>query len=185
MAAAAVGLAVTLLLAACSGDDEAGGDTSTTTEPPASETTAVPTTLGQLAQAEADVRAAYEAYWAMSERLAAAPDPEDPEIAELTTGTAREALTTLQTQFVTEGHVVEFQQEHAHDVLSIEIDGATAHLSDCYVDDAIRKDAVTGETLLDATATLHLDVTLVDDQGGWKVSRVQRLDAWEGIVACG
>jgi hypothetical protein len=184
VAAAAVGLAVMLLLAACSGDDEAGGDTSTTTEPPASETTAAPTTLGQLAQAEADVRAAYEAYWAMSERLAAAPDPEDPEIAELTTGTAREALTTLLTQFVLEGHVVEFQDDYAHEVLSVEVDGAIAHLRDCNVDHAIKSDRETGTLIDEATGTLLLDVRMVEEAGSWKVDQLDRVGIWDGVVPC-
>lgn len=177
-------VAVALPLVACGGDD-AGGDTAPTTEQPDTTTTEAPTTtLSPEQQAEAEVRAAYDAYWVMSERLAAAPDPQDPEIAERTTGSARDAVTTLLTQFLTQGRTVDFLADYSHDVLSVELDRTSALLRDCYVDHAAQLDAETGEIVLEATATLHLEVTLVAESGAWKVSNVNRLDAWEGTVPC-
>jgi hypothetical protein len=178
-------VAAALPLVACSGgDDDAGGDTATTQPPETTTSVAPTTTLSPEEQAEADVRAAYDAYWAMSERLAAAPDPQDPEIAERTTGDALDSVTTLLTQFLTQGRTVSFLADYSHDVLSVDIDETSALVRDCYVDHAAQIDAETGDVVLEATATLHLEVTLVSDSGAWKVSDVKRLDAWEGIVQC-
>ena len=177
-------VAIALPLVACGGDDDAGGDT-TTTEPPKTTTTAAPTTtLSPEQQAEADVRAAYDAYWAMNQRLAASPDPRDPEIAERTTGGARDALTTLLTQFLSEGTAVEFQPDNVHDVLSVETDGDSAQVRDCHVDHSAKVDAESGELVQEATATLHLDMRLVNEGGAWKVDHIERLGIWDGIVAC-
>src|SRR5918997_6646155 len=133
-------LAVALI--ACGGSDDARGQT-TTTVPPATSTTtsASSTTLDPAQQAEADVRAAYDAYWAMNQRLAAAPDPQDPEIAERTSGGARDAITTLLTQFLTEGYTVNFEEEYAHEVLEVEVEDGSARIRDCYIDHASRLDA--------------------------------------------
>ncbi len=178
-------VAVAMSLVACGGDDDPGGDT-TTTKPPDTTTTVAPTTtLSPEQQAEADVRAAYDAYWAMNQRLAAAPDPQDPEIAERTTGGARDAITTLLTQFLSEGTAVQFQGDNAHDVLSVETDGNSAQVRDCHVDHSAKVDAESGELIQEATATLHLDVGLVNEGGSWKVDHIERLGIWDGIVACG
>jgi hypothetical protein len=177
-------VAIALPLVACGGDDDAGGDT-TTTEPPKTTTTAAPTTtLSPEQQAEADVRAAYDAYWDMSERLAAAPDPQDPEIAERMTGSARDAVTTQLTELMATGQAVTFGDRNAHDVTEVTVEGGTARVRDCHVEDGRRYDVTSGETTLEALATVSLDIRLTHEGDAWKVSELRRTDAWEGEVAC-
>ena len=179
-------VAIALPLVACGGDDDAGGDT-TTTEPPKTTTTAAPTTtLSPEQQAQADVRAAYDAYWAMSERLAAAPDPQDPEIAELVTGTAATTLTDHLTTLTAQRRAVQFGEDYAHAILAVELggDGTSAVVSDCYVDHSAEVDAQTGGVIREATFTNRFDVTLALESGTWKVSRIERLAGWEGVTTC-
>lgn len=179
-------VAVTLPLGACGGDDDAGGDT-TTTEPHETTTTVAPTTtLSPEAQAEADVRAAYDAYWVMSERLAAAPDPQDPEIAQRVTGSAADTLTDHLTTLSAQRRAVQFGDDYTHAILAVEVgaDGASAVVSDCYVDHAAEVDAQTGDVIREATFTNRFDVTLALQSGAWKVAQIERLGNWEGVTTC-
>lgn len=179
-------VAVTLPLVACGGDDDAGGDI-TTTEPPETTTTvASTTTLSPEQQAEADVRAAYDAYWVMSERLAAAPDPQDPEIGERATGTAATTLTDHLSTLSAQRRAVQFGEDYAHEILAVEVgdDGTSAVLSDCYVDHSSEVDAQTGDVVREATFTNRFEVTLALDAGAWKVAQIERLANWEGVTTC-
>src|SRR3954469_6169110 len=87
---------VVVLAAACSsgGGGSAGGTTTTTTS------TTVPTT--STTTVEDAVREAYLAYWKMIDRLAAAPDPNDPELADRAVdpilSNARDVLTSQRTR---------------------------------------------------------------------------------------
>lgn len=167
-------------LAACGGDDSTGAST---TDPPRTESPS--TTLAPAEQAEAEVRAAYDAYWAMSERLAAAPDPNDPEIAERTTGGARDALTTRLTQLMTEGLAIIFADGNAHTVTSVRTEDTTARLRDCHVDAAMQVDVASRQIVEEATSTFLLEVTLTLEGNSWKVSRLSDIDSWAGSVPCG
>jgi hypothetical protein len=133
---------------------------------------------------EAEVEAAYLAYWEMNERLAGAPDPADPEIERLSMGSAKDRLVSGITGFVTKGQTVRFNDAYAHEILSIDLMGDKAQLQDCHVDDATIVDAETGEEIQSAVATNHLDVTLTRTSEGWKISGVERIGIWEGVTAC-
>lgn len=173
--------ALAMGLAACGGDDSTGAST---TDPPRTESPS--TTLAPAEQAEAEVRAAYDAYWAMSERLAAAPDPNDPEIAERTTGGAKTTLTDHLTTLSALGTAVQFGAQYAHDVATVELDanGTSAIVSDCYVDDAREVDVRTGDVLRESTFTNRFDVTLRLESSAWKVAQIERLGSWEGVKPC-
>lgn len=183
LAIAALVAVFALLPTACGGDggEDADEDDPTTT-PPAegSSTTATAPSV------EAEVEAAYLAQWEMNERLAAAPDPDDPEIDKWTVGAAKDDLVDALTTLVAQGQAVRFDAEYSHDVLSIEVasDGESAQLMDCNVDDATVIDAATGEELESATATNYLDVSLTLTADGWKVEGFDRLEVWEGERQC-
>src|SRR5918994_5705071 len=86
--AAAVACALLVLSPGCGGDDGEAADEGTTTS--TSETTVASTTTTQ--DPEAEVEAAYLAYWEMQQRLAEAPNPSDPEVRQRTTGPALDKL---------------------------------------------------------------------------------------------
>ena len=170
--------------AACGGDgQEADEGDPTTTAPDEDPSTDDPTTTAP--SVEAEVEAAYLAYWEMNERLAGAPDPTDPEIERLSMGSAKDRLVSGITGFVTKGQTVRFNDAYAHEILSIDLMGDKAQLRDCYVDDATVLDADSGEEIESATSTLYLAATLTLTPEGWKVSRVERLNLWDGVRPCG
>jgi hypothetical protein len=186
LAATALVAVFALSTAACGGSDGDDADDDPTTTEPADEssTTADPTTTAP--SVEAEVEAAYLAQWEMNERLAAAPDPDDPEIDEWTVGAAKDDLVDALTTLVAQGQAVRFDAEYSHDVLSIDVasDGQSAQLKDCNVDDATVIDAATREELESATATNYLDVSLTLTADGWKVEGFDRLEVWEGVRQC-
>jgi hypothetical protein len=170
-------------LAACGGDgEEADEHDPTTTAPNDDQSADDPTTTAP--SVEAEVEAAYLAYWEMNERLARAPDPADPEIERLSMGSAKDRLVSGITGFVAKGQTVRFNDAYAHEILSIDPAGDKAQLRDCYVDDATVLDADSGEEIESATSTLYLAVTLTLTPEGWKVSRVERLNIWDGVTQC-
>jgi hypothetical protein len=182
LAATALVAAFALSLAACGGDDAEDADDDPTATAPADDSTTTTTAPS----VEADVEAAYLAQWDMNVRLAAAPDPDDPEIEKWTVGPAKDDLVEALTTLVAQGQAVRFDAEYSHKVLSIEVasDGQSARLTDCNVDDATVIDAATGEELESATATNHLDVSLTLTADGWKVEGFDRLKVWEGVRQC-
>lgn len=185
LATAALVAVFALLPAACGGDDgEAADEDDPASTAPAEESSTTADATTTVPSVEAEVEAAYLAYWEMNERLAGAPNPADPEIERLSMGTARDRLVSGLTGFVTKGQTVRFNDAYAHDILSIDSDGDTAQLRDCHVDDATVLDAQSGEEVDSAIATNHLDVTLTRTSDGWKISRVERIGIWEGVTQC-
>jgi hypothetical protein len=179
-------VAVALPLVACSsGDDDAGGDT-TTTQPPETTTSVAPTTtLSPEEHAEADVRAAYDAYRRMSERLAAAPDPEDPEIDQRVAGAARDKLLDSLTTMQAHQERIEFGPANSHRVAEVVVEGSTATLTDCIVDEGVRISDLTGErTEFPATAGLFV-VTMESGNSGWLVTSISKPPAAEVEPTCG
>jgi hypothetical protein len=134
-----------------------------------------------------DAQAAYVAYQQMLERLVIAPDPDDPEIAERSTGAAQDDVVELLGGYDGSGQAVEFGTRHEHHVYDVAVDGDTATVVDCFVSDArvvdessrriVRGDPEGGSASV-VTATLVLDG---DD---WKVERIEAM-AVEPPQSCG
>jgi hypothetical protein len=153
----------------CHNDDDSSSSTDRTT------TTQSP---------EAEVEAAYLAFWDTAVRLAESPDPNDPDIEQRASGDALadlvDGLRALQTanQRTVSGPAT------THDVLSVEIEEDTAHIDDCAVDESQLVDVTTGQTKAEGTTTTRWAVTLVKTDAGWLVDQFNRVNAWEGVVAC-
>jgi|GEM_PF-4060478 len=178
-----IGAAVLVaLLAACSGG---GGDaavtTTTATTLPAS---SAPTTT--TLSPEAEVEAAYLAYWKMVDRLSAAPDPNDPELEQRAVdpvlSSARDVLTTSAARG--EVTVTPPNAEYSHSIQSIELHGTEATVRDCSVDDQVvlNRD---GQVIDGAVTTKHYIATLVRTGAVWKVSDVKIVEQAAGALSCG
>ncbi len=157
-------------LTSCGGDDDAPPD------PPSSS----PTTTSP----EAEVESAYLAYWDMVAEVTSAPDPESPAIAEHSVDPARSELLTSVREFQAAGEAVHIGEDYGHAVSEVAIDGETATLRDCAVDDAAVVDVESGEVARQSTTTSLLDVTLVRQQGEWRVSTVSSTQNWDGATTC-
>ena len=182
---AAALVAVLALSAACGGSDRDDADDDPTTTEPAEEssTTADPTTTAP--SVEADVEAAYLAYWEMVERLAQAPEPDDPEIEARSTGRVRNQLVDNLTTMRTEGQRIEFGPSNGHDVVNVDIDGASATVSDCVIDEGVQIDDATGERV-EYPATLGLlEATMVNSDNGWIVESIAKPPAALVEETCG
>src|SRR5215207_6993415 len=114
---------VLVLSSRCGNDDGEAADDGATTS--TSETTIASTTTTQ--DPEAEVEAAYLAYWEMNKRLSEAPDPNDPELGERATGTALDKLVDSLTTMRAAGERFVFGPEYSHLVESVEVsdDNAT------------------------------------------------------------
>jgi hypothetical protein len=161
-----------LVAGTCQSDDDAD-DTSPTTD--RTTTTVSP---------EAEVEAAYLAFWDMAVRLAESPNPDDPEIAQRASGDALADLVNGLRALQSQNQHSEFGPEYGHEVLSTEIDGETAIVEDCAVDDSKIVNVETGEIAVEGVGTQRLSVTLRRSDGDWVVDKFDQLDAWTGAVAC-
>jgi hypothetical protein len=181
LAATALVAAFTLSLAACGGDDGEDADDDPTATAPADDSTTTTTAPS----VEAEVEAAYLAYWEMAERLAQAPDPDDPEIDKRSIGRVRDELVDNLTTMRTQGQRIEFGPSNEHDVVNVDIDGTAATVSDCVVDEGVQIDEASGERVdFPATPGL-LEATMVSSEGGWIVESISKPPAALVEETCG
>jgi hypothetical protein len=176
---AAAGCALLVLSSGCGGGDgEAAGDGTTTST---SETTIASTTTTQ--DPEAEVEAAYLAYWEMQRRLAEAPNPSDPEVRQRTTGPALDKLVDSLTTMRSMGQTLRFGPRYSHKMTSVDLQADRATVRDCAVDDGTRVTANGEETSLQLSTSL-LETTLVDQGRDWLVESISELESWDGATSC-
>ena len=74
----------------------------------------------------------------------------------------------------------------SHDVHVVKIDGITASITDCFVDDSIVFDGVTGAVLNDKVGTHEQIGELVRNEttGQWRASGRKTLRELEGVQKC-
>lgn len=164
-------LVVVLTGATCSSDDDDAADD---TGPSSTPTTQSP---------EAEVEAAYLAFAEMGERLLQAPDPEDPEIAERTTGEARAELEGGLRSLRDSGMRYVLGEAYGHDVLSTEVDADQAVLKVCVVDDSRQVDSA-GEVIAEGTTTVEWTVEMQRPSSEWLVASIIEDQVREGVVEC-
>jgi hypothetical protein len=175
----ALGLALGLLVACSSG----GGSAAKTTTTSTTTATTAPTTT--TTSPEEAVKTAYLDYWVILDRLAAAPDPDDPALA----GRAVDPVfTDVRTDLATrkaQGRTTRppANSKYAHHVQQIDVAGTTATLMDCFVDDRVQY-ASDGTVINDHVSTANATVTLVQINADWKVSDVQIRKVGDGNLGC-
>lgn len=182
--------AVALALAACGGDDgQSAADltTSTTAEettstaPPETTTTAAPTP-------EEEVLAAYQAYWAAVDEAFGPPQarPDLPGLRQYATGEALQGTIRNAEKALREDYVFQAPEngQYTRRAQVVAMDGQTATVRDCTIDDTVQSRASTGEVMDDAVSTRLFISMLVREEGQWKVATVNREDAWDGVAGC-
>jgi hypothetical protein len=162
-------MAAVLVVVACSDDDSSSGLDIDTTSPPSTVpiTSAVPTTPPEDPRITA-AKADYENFWVMYQRLALKPDPNDPEIPLWTTGDwyVKTMDGAVQKRFEV---IVEPGRKYEDRIMSTSIQGEMVTLQICLVDGATLRNIDTKETISDSTSTRLELVSLVFDEGRWKV----------------
>jgi hypothetical protein len=160
-----------------SGSASSSGQAATTTTSLAATTT---TTTPEDA-----VKAAYLAYWAMVDRLLAAPDPEDPELAaRMSEPALSDFVSDLQTRRLT-GRLTQVPSAalNRHEVLSTIADHDQAMLYDCFVDGRIGFDA-DGSVINNDVVSKRLGATLRRFDTSWRVTSVATITKLPGSVPC-
>jgi hypothetical protein len=137
---------------------------------------------------EVEVEQAYIAYREMARRLLQAPDPADPEIAQRSTGTARERLEAVLNDLVASGDAAREGPTRSRTILSVEVSGDEATVRACLVDESGRFDAATGEAVEPmAVGTIIDTASLRRDEGVWRVASLKLPspdERWEGVHSC-
>jgi hypothetical protein len=177
--AAAVACALLVLSSGCGDDDGEAADEGTTTS--TSDTTIASTTTTQ--NPETEVEAAYLAYWEMNKRLVQQPNPDDPEIAQRTSGSARDKLIDSLSTMRAEGSMFQFGPQDSIQILDIAVTGDTATVRSCAVGDATR---VHGSEEQDVEiSTSELETQMTQAASRWVVTTVSETDSWKGVSTCG
>ena len=133
---------------------------------------------------ESEVETAYLAFADMGARLLQAPDPDDPEIAERTTGTAMTEFIAGLRSLQDVGLEYQLGPEYSHVVRSVQLTGNNAVLDVCVVDDSKQVNAATGEVTVEGVTTVHWTVEIRREDGAWLVAKITEDDVQEGITEC-
>jgi hypothetical protein len=119
----------------------------------------------------ANVEAGYRAFW---DAYLAAADPMNPQDPRLVAHATGNELETVQKAFLARksaGEVIRGTIDSAPRVVSINAEGTSATLRDCYADHAGIYDAVSGARKDQESGVRHLiQVELTQTAGNWKVS---------------
>ena len=115
-----------------------------------------------------------------------APNPDDPRLAEYASG---EELTVVVANTATRrdaGQAIRAGDAGLADigVGFVSADVSSASVGACAVDDGVIYDLTSGEIVNDDVVThnYQIDLELID--GDWKVSRIARIQQWEGVAGC-
>lgn len=179
-------------LGACSSDDEpdsAGGTTSS--PPPVATTTSAPPETTPTTRAptpEEEVLAAYQSYWKAVDEAYDPPrvDPESPALRLFATGEVlpRVVASARETLVANEVIAPPPNSIYEHRARVLAIDGETATIQDCNIDDLVRTNTVSGQVVNDQVGTVLYTAMMVRESGQWKVAVLTEIMAWKGKAGC-
>lgn len=152
---------------------------------------------------QAAVVAAYRGYWhaayAMNDPCGPTqpgqpaeclPEPDQSAVGDYAAGERLVSVRATAAENRTAGKVIVIPDgaEYRHTVLEVAVDGGTATVSTCALDDAVVLEASTGRVVDDSVITRRYVVTLRLEGGRWKVTGGQLLELrrWDGeeMQAC-
>lgn len=201
--------ATTSLIVGCSGDSSSGSTptivtSSTSTAVESTTTTAAVTSsttteVQTAAPAESTTTTAAEtiesviadrirAFFAAREAANAGPvpNPGDPALAEVAIGDALTSTVSETQRRLDDGRAIRGGELQLADIRvgSVQVSDATASAGVCSIDDGVIYEVGTGDVINDDVVTHNylIELDLVGE--AWKVSRVVRLQQWEGVAGC-
>jgi hypothetical protein len=174
-----VAISVVVLAAACGGDEERPSADDLPSSAPTGSTSPPTTTV------EDGVRAAYEAYVSMANRITTTTlDPDDPELARRMIDPALSAVRTNLTTWRTEGQIWVAGDANESRIESVELDGPTAVVTACRISNDLLIEAGTTPGSLPPPSASRDRTTLVLQGEAWLVQYVDPVDSWEGATEC-
>ena len=169
--------------------DAAPGSTTTTTASTTTSTVAqVTTTTTAPPTPEEEVLVAYLNYW---KAVDAAFDPSEaepdlPALRQYATGEALAGITASARTSLEQNRARRIPENgrYVHRAEVLAVDGETATVRDCTIDDTVIIDTITGAVLDDAVSTRLYISTMVREAGQWKLAQQNREMGWEGEAGC-
>ncbi len=164
------------LLAACSTGDDGGSGT--TTRPKATHTTMSPD--------EAAVRKVAEEWRQALLRLGRNPNSEDPDLRRYLTGDLLGRYQADIARQAKEAVVVRAPRNSVtkYTIEQVRVDGDTATLQECSVNDLVVVSKRTGKVLNDEVKTRELKTVAKKVNGQWKLSMRSTSREWQGVAGC-
>jgi hypothetical protein len=174
------GLVALGLLAACS---SGGGSAAKTTTTSTTTSTTAPTTT--TTSPEDAVREAYVGYWAMVDRLLAAPDANDPEPAQRALDPLLSSLVDQLATKASQGHRITVPEgnTYSHRIDSVSASPDNASLTECFVDGRVEF-GPNGEIVDGKTVTKRARATLKLIASSWKVADITVTERSDGVSGC-
>jgi hypothetical protein len=129
----------------------------------------------------------YVGYWAArSAANAGTPDPNAPALAEFATGEQLAAVVEETQANLDQGLSIREADQPANfrRVRVVSIEGESAVVQECFVDDAVVLRRDTGEVVNNEVATHNVRGELERVDGVWKVARAELVQRWEGVGGC-
>jgi hypothetical protein len=182
---AALALMALIALAACRDGDEPITSPTTTSGP--TSTTSGPATTSTTIDPQADVVARYRMFWQVRFEANREPvNPDDPRFAEYATGQQLANVVKETRERRDNGLAIRRPEPSVADlrVQVLEIDGDTALLQDCTVDDGIVYRVPGGDVVDSEVVTYSVAATMRRVDGAWKLDHTKVIQKWEGVAGC-
>ena len=176
-------LLLLLLASACSTGASNESDNPPPTRDPTTTTEPTTTTLST----ENMVRADYEAFVAMIDRITTTTvDPNDPELPARMIDPALSEARTLLSTWQAQGQIWLAGDENRHQIETVVVnqDGITAAVTDCVVANDVLISAGSTDTQLPPPRTERVKTTMVNQDGTWRAQDSELIRRWEGVAGC-
>ena len=151
-------------------------------------TTTTATTSAAASTVEQQLAARVRGMFAAREaaNAAPAPNPNSPQLAEFASGEALQSIRDETTRRRDQGQAIRASTANVAQlrVGFVTVTGSTATVAACSVDDGVIFEVATGRVLNDSVMTHNYRIDLEQVGGVWKVSRIVRLQQWEGVAGC-
>jgi len=156
-----------------------GSPRTTGTSPPSSSTTGT----SPDAQAFDSYLSALKAF---DHALSDPPDPNDPLLSQTMVDPMLTQTSKLAGEWRGFGQAERFPPNSVSRItlISSSVDGSTATLEACSVDDGIVYEPASGKILNDKVTTAHDKATLTLVDGTWKLATREQVEKWEGVAGC-
>ena len=137
--------------------------------------------------AHQEIIGAYVAYW--DARIVAnsgVPNPQDPALARYATGRQLEAVIAETQENLDAGRALQPSPDPVNfrRLTVVSVDGDSAVVQECFVDDGQVIELATGRVLNDTVATHSVQADLLRVDGQWRVSAATLIQRWEGVAGC-
>lgn len=136
---------------------------------------------------EGEVEQAYREFDAMLARLSPAPNPDDPEIVQRTTGEFRDRLRRVLADQRARRLAVELGPEYGPTKVVVTVKGDAATVKACYVDQSAIVNVATGASVNPMRTVRELQtLTFVREGGRWKLHRlvIETKPGTQELVQC-